>query len=107
MNVADAWPQVIHFFGTPLVLEPSQGQLSSDAGLLPIRQFDERVRRPRAFAEAVDGPRAPASQSAASPRGPGPASLVSSSAARTGTATATDWTPEQRTFAGSGVKEQE
>jgi hypothetical protein len=27
-------------FGTPLVIEPSPGQLSSDAGLLPVRQFD-------------------------------------------------------------------
>jgi hypothetical protein len=38
MNVPDAWPQVLNFFGTPLVIEPSQGQLSSDAGLLPIRR---------------------------------------------------------------------
>jgi hypothetical protein len=29
------------FFGKSLVIEPSPGQLSSDAGLLPIRQFDE------------------------------------------------------------------
>jgi hypothetical protein len=32
-----AWPQVLDSFGTPLVIEPSQGQRSSDAGLLPIR----------------------------------------------------------------------
>jgi hypothetical protein len=30
-------------FGTPLVIEPSPGRLSSDAGLLPIRQFDEHI----------------------------------------------------------------
>jgi hypothetical protein len=27
-----AWPQILDFFGTPLVLSPSVGQLSSDAG---------------------------------------------------------------------------
>ncbi len=26
----------------PVVVEPTAGQLSSDAGLLPIRQFDQR-----------------------------------------------------------------
>jgi hypothetical protein len=53
-----AWPQVLDFFGTPLVIEPSPGQLSGDAGLLPIRQFDERIGLTRAYAEAVDVPRA-------------------------------------------------
>jgi hypothetical protein len=41
------------------VIEPSPGQLSGDAGLLPIRQFDERVGLTRAFAEALDDPRNP------------------------------------------------
>jgi hypothetical protein len=58
MSVPAAWPQVLTFFGTPLVLEPSPRQLSSDAGLLPVRQFDQRIGRTRAYAEAVDGPRA-------------------------------------------------
>ena len=43
MSIPAAWPQVLSFFGKPLVLLPSAGQLSSDAGLLPIRQFDQRV----------------------------------------------------------------
>ena len=30
MSVPHAWPQVLDFFGTPLVLEPSPGQLTSD-----------------------------------------------------------------------------
>jgi hypothetical protein len=47
------------FFGTPLVIEPSPGQLSSDAGLLPIRQFDHRIGLTRAFAGALDDPRDP------------------------------------------------
>src|SRR5262249_27436669 len=52
-----AWPQVLDFFGTPLVIEPSAGQLSGDAGLLPIRQFDQRIGLTRAFADALDDPR--------------------------------------------------
>jgi hypothetical protein len=35
------------------------GQLSSDTGLLPVRQFDERIGLTRAFADALDDPRAP------------------------------------------------
>jgi hypothetical protein len=35
MSVPAAWPQVLDFLGTPLVIEPSPGQLSSDAGLPP------------------------------------------------------------------------
>ena len=49
MNIPAAWPQILDFFGTPLVIEPSQGQLSSDAGLLPLRQFDDRIGLTRAF----------------------------------------------------------
>ena len=37
MSVPSARPQFLDFFGTPLVMEPSPGQLTSDAGLLPIR----------------------------------------------------------------------
>jgi hypothetical protein len=29
MSIPAAWPQVLDFFGTPLVIEPSSGQLSS------------------------------------------------------------------------------
>ena len=53
MSIPLAWPQVLHFSGTPLLIEPSQGQPSSDAGLLPIRQFDERIGLTRAFAQAL------------------------------------------------------
>jgi Transposase DDE domain group 1 len=59
MNTPSAWPQVLDFFRTPLVLSPSAGQLSSDAGLLPIRQFDERIGFTRAFTNALDDPRDP------------------------------------------------
>jgi hypothetical protein len=59
MTVPDVWPQVLNFFGTPLVIEPSAGQLSCDAGLLPIRQLDQRLGLTRAFAETLDDPRDP------------------------------------------------
>jgi hypothetical protein len=59
MSIPPAWPQVLDFFGRPLVIEPSAGQLSGDAGLLPIRQFDQRIGLTRSFAEALDDPRDP------------------------------------------------
>ncbi|HEY7329587.1 MAG TPA: hypothetical protein VH592_18255 [Gemmataceae bacterium] len=40
MSIAAALQHCLAFFGTPLEIEPSQGQLSGDAGLLPIRPFD-------------------------------------------------------------------
>jgi hypothetical protein len=33
MSIPDAWPQILDFFGTPLVIESSPGQLSGDGGL--------------------------------------------------------------------------
>src|SRR5262249_34439801 len=33
MSLSGVWPQVLDFFGTSLVIEPSPGQLSGDAGL--------------------------------------------------------------------------
>jgi len=59
MIIAPTWPQVLNFFGRPLVIESSPGQLSSDAGLLPIREFDQRTGLTRAFAAALDDPRDP------------------------------------------------
>src|SRR5262245_25300139 len=60
MSIPAARTQIADFFGRPPVPEPSPGQLSSDAGLLPIRQFDQRIGLTRAFADALDGPRDPA-----------------------------------------------
>jgi hypothetical protein len=57
VSVPDVWRQVLDFFGTPLVIERSPGQLSGDAGLLPVRQFDQRIGLTRAFAEGLDDPR--------------------------------------------------
>jgi hypothetical protein len=49
-------------FRTPLVMlviEPSPGQLTRDAGLLPVRPFDQRIGLTRTFADALDDPRDP------------------------------------------------
>jgi hypothetical protein len=51
------WHEALDFFGTPVVLEPSAGQLSSDAGLLPFRQLDEQLGLTRAFAAVLNDPR--------------------------------------------------
>src|SRR5262249_10940447 len=42
------------------VVEPSRAALTSDAGLLPLRQFDEQLGLTRAFAVVLDDPRDPA-----------------------------------------------
>jgi hypothetical protein len=49
----------LDFFGRPIILEPSHGQLSGDAGLPPIRQFDQYIGLTQASAEALDDPRDP------------------------------------------------
>jgi hypothetical protein len=59
MSIPAAWPQVLDFLDTPLVLEPSPGQLTGNAGLLPIRPFDQRIGLTRAFASALNDPRDP------------------------------------------------
>jgi hypothetical protein len=58
MSIPAAWPQVLHFFGIPIVIEPSPGQLSR-AGLVPIHQFAAGIGFTHAFAEALDDPRDP------------------------------------------------
>ena len=42
-----------------MVIEPSRATLSSDAGLLPFRPFDEHIGLTQAFAAALDDPRDP------------------------------------------------
>jgi hypothetical protein len=43
----------------PVVIEASAAQLSSDAGLLPIREFDERIGLTSGFAAVLNDPRDP------------------------------------------------
>ena len=50
MSLPGVWPQILDFFGTALVIEPSPGKLAGDAGLLAIRQLDQRVGLTRAVA---------------------------------------------------------
>jgi Transposase DDE domain group 1 len=59
MSIQPAWQETLDFFGTPLVVEPAAGQLSSDAGLLPFRQLDERLGLTRDFAAVLEDPRDP------------------------------------------------
>jgi hypothetical protein len=59
MSIQPVWQLTLDFFGTPLVVEPSAGQLSSDAGLLPFRQFDQQIGLTQAFAACLDDRRDP------------------------------------------------
>jgi Transposase DDE domain group 1 len=59
MSIQPAWQHDLSFFGTPVLVEPSRGQLSSDAGLLPIREFDQRIGLTQAVVDALDDPRDP------------------------------------------------
>jgi Transposase DDE domain group 1 len=55
-----AWRQTFGFLGAkPVVVEPVECQLSSDAGLLPIREFDEAIGLTQQFAETLHDPRHP------------------------------------------------
>jgi hypothetical protein len=50
-----AWQHSFQFGGgKEIVVEPAAAQLSSDAGLLPVRAFDERIGLTEHFAAALD-----------------------------------------------------
>jgi len=49
----------LDFFSKPIDVEVSQAPLSSDAGLLLMRQFDHRVALTQQFADALHDPRDP------------------------------------------------
>jgi hypothetical protein len=59
MSIHPAWQQAFDFFGLPIVVEPSRAALSSDAGLLPLRQLDEQLGLTQTFAAALDDRRQP------------------------------------------------
>jgi hypothetical protein len=48
------------FDSKPVVVEPQEGQFTTDAGLLPFRQFDERLGFTQQFVTALSDPRDPA-----------------------------------------------
>jgi hypothetical protein len=47
------------FHDLPILVESTAAQLTSDAGLLPVREFDERIGLTHAFAAVLDDPRDP------------------------------------------------
>ena len=47
------------FEPVPIQIEVSDAPLTSDAGLLPLRQFDERIGLTQQFAAVIDDPRDP------------------------------------------------
>ena len=54
MSWQGAWQQTFDFYGhKPIVIEPVDTHLSTDAGLLPIRQFDESIGLTEQFAGAL------------------------------------------------------
>jgi hypothetical protein len=59
LSIPPAWQERSDFFERPIVPEPAHAKRASVAGLLAIRQFDERVGLTPAFAQALDDPRDP------------------------------------------------
>lgn len=53
MIVQSVWQKSFGFFGKPVVVQPAEVQLSGDAGLLPIRQFDEAIGWTERFVAAL------------------------------------------------------
>ena len=59
MDQQSVFQVTLNFFGAkPIVVEPTAGQLTSDAGLLPFRQLDEQLGLTRGFADALTDVRA-------------------------------------------------
>jgi hypothetical protein len=60
MIVQGGWQEVFSIEGCErVVMEPAEVQLTSDAGLLPMRALDERLGLTAAFAAALNDPRDP------------------------------------------------
>jgi hypothetical protein len=60
MIIQSVWQKSFDFFaGKAIFVEPAETPLTSDAGLLPIRQFDERIGLTRRFIAALSDPRHP------------------------------------------------
>ena len=60
MNSQPAAPFQFDFFQPlPIQIQVSDAPLTSDAGLLPLRQFDQRIGLTRQFAAVLDDPRHP------------------------------------------------
>jgi hypothetical protein len=60
MIIQSAWQLSLGFFkGKEVVVKPVEAHISSDAGLLPIREFDEQIGLTKRLAEALNDPRCP------------------------------------------------
>jgi hypothetical protein len=59
MSIQPVWQATFAFFDLPAVVAPAGGQLTSDAGLLPSRQLDQRLGLTAACARALNDPRDP------------------------------------------------
>lgn len=60
MSIHSATPFLFDFLDDrPLILEVNSAPLTSDAGLLPIRQLDQRLGFTRQLADVIDDPRDP------------------------------------------------
>src|SRR5512144_1458102 len=59
MSIQSALAARFTFSALPISVTLSSAQLSSDAGLLPIRQFDEHLGFSQQLAAALDDPRDP------------------------------------------------
>jgi hypothetical protein len=58
VNPQTVWQRTLGFVGSkPVIIETSNAQLTSDAGLLPIREFDESLGFTRQFADALEDTR--------------------------------------------------
>lgn len=56
MIIQGVWQKSFDFLGQkPVVVQAADSRLSSDAGLLPVREFDERIGLTEQLAEAVEG----------------------------------------------------
>jgi hypothetical protein len=64
VSIHGVWQRTFSFFGEkPVVVERGSTQLSSDAGLLVVREFDERIRWTEQFAAALSDRRSDAEHS--------------------------------------------
>jgi len=57
MIIQSVWQMSFDFLDKPVVVEPSEAELTSDAGLLPIRQFDEAIGLTEQFVAALNDSR--------------------------------------------------